>query len=246
MLTRAGYGPLRVALLTSRRAPGLDFLLHEQLAPKCGYRIVVGLASEPDSTALPELRAAGVPALTHDIHAFYRRRRARLSEFAVRRKYDAAAVRLLEPLGVELVVLSGYLHILTTPMLAEFPDRILNVHDSDLLRLGPGRAPAYRGLRATRDALLAGERETRSSVHLVTTEVDVGPLVARSAAFAVPEEIRRALREGDARAFKAGVWAQRERMMNECWGPLLAEAIERMADGWRPAAVGAAYAGAER
>jgi folate-dependent phosphoribosylglycinamide formyltransferase PurN len=223
-------GPIRVALLTSRRAPGLDYLLREQQQQGCRYEIVVGLASEPASAALAELQAAGVPALVHDIHALYRRRGARLSDFAVRRQYDAATVRLLEPLDVELVVLVGYLHILTASMLGAFPGRILNIHDSDLLRLGPGGVPEYRGLRATRDALLAGETETRSSIHLVTAEVDVGPVVARSAAFMVPEEIRRALQDGDARAFKAGAWAQRERMMTECWGPLLAGAIERVGE----------------
>jgi folate-dependent phosphoribosylglycinamide formyltransferase PurN len=197
---------------------------------------VVGIASDPASDALPELRAAGVPALTHDIRAFYRRRAARLSDFAVRREYDATTVQLLEPLGVELIVLSGYLHILTAPMLAEFPGRILNVHDSDLLCLGPGGVPAYRGLRATRDALLAGETETRSSVHLVTAEVDVGPVIVRSAAFRVEAEISRALRDRDARSFKAGAYAQRERMMQE-WGPLLVEAIERVGEP--------AYTGAE-
>jgi phosphoribosylglycinamide formyltransferase 1 len=238
MLTHPGHGPIRVALLTSRRAPGLDYLLRRQGEDGRRYEIVVGLASEPGSAAFPQLRAVGVPALIHDIRAFYRRRAARLSDFAVRREYDAATVQLLEPLDVELVVLCGYLHILTTPMLAAFPGRILNIHDSDLFRLGPGRVPQYRGLRATRDALLAGEAETRSSVHVVTAEVDVGPVVARSAAFMVPEEIRRALHDGDAGAFKAGAWAQRERMMNECWGPLLAEAIERVSEP--------AYAGAGR
>jgi hypothetical protein len=149
---------------------------------------------------------------------------------------------------VDLVVLCGYLHILTAPMLAAYPGRILNVHDADLTLTGPDGAPKYRGLHSTRDAILAGERETRTSVHLVTEEVDQGPVIARSAAYPVSPQaavlLSRLAREpgpeapdGPLHALKTIAWQQREWMMATCWGPLLSLAIERVITA-RPGAAG--------
>jgi len=218
---------LRVAILCSRRAPGLSHLLECDAGRM--WQLVVGVTSDPESEAPGLFQAAQIPALTHDIAAFYRARGARQSDLAVRQEYDRATLKLLRPFRPDLIVLSGYLHIVTAPLLGAFPERVINVHDSDLALVGHDGRPRYRGLRSTRDAIFAGEPETRSTVHLVTPEVDVGPLLVRSWAFPTHPLVADARSWGAADIPKAYAYAQREWMMRAAWGPLLARAIELFA-----------------
>jgi phosphoribosylglycinamide formyltransferase 1 len=132
-----------------------------------------------------------------------------------RKAFDAETAVMLR--GCDVVVLLGYLFVLTEPLLAAFPDRIFNVHDSDL--------PRYPGLHATRDAIYAGERETRSSVHVVTAELDAGPVIARSDAFPVAPFVHDAVAAGEHDIVRAYAYSHREWMMRSTWGVLAAEAV---------------------
>jgi phosphoribosylglycinamide formyltransferase-1 len=224
----ARRAPLRVAVLTSRRAPGLAHLLEHARRGEL-YDIVMVMTSDPDCAELARLREAGVPHTVRDLRAFYRARRARPTDLAVRREYDRATVRLLRRFRPELVVLSGYLHIVTAPLLAAYPNRVVNVHDSDLALLGPDGRPKYRGLHSTRDAVFAGEPETRCTAHLVTPEVDEGPPLVRSWAFPTHPLVDDARRWRARDILNAYAYAQREWMMRAAWGPLLARVIELFA-----------------
>lgn len=173
---------LNVAVLTSKRAPGIEALservrvacvMHRQ--PPCGRD---------------------------------------------RKSFDAETADLLRRFDVDAVLLLGYLYVITEPLLAAYPDRILNVHDSDL--------PRYPGLHATRDAIYAGERETRSSVHLVTPQLDGGPVIVRSEAFPVAPFVHEAVARGEHDIVRAYAYAQREWMMRSTWGTLAANAIEQV------------------
>jgi len=90
----------------------------------------------------------------------------------------------LEQQGVELVVLAGYMHLLTRPFLARFPERIVNVH--------PSLLPAFPGAHAIEDALAAGVATTGVTVHLVDEGIDTGPILWQEA---VPVEPRETLLE---------------------------------------------------
>lgn len=194
---------LRVALLCSRRAPGLSYVIEQDPGRGHEYDLVVGLTSDAASEALPLLHEAGVPALVHDLRAFYEARGARRADMALRRVFDARTRDQLASFRPDILVLSGYLHIVTAPLLAAYPQRIINVHDGDL--------PRYPGLHATRDAIRAGEPATVCTVHVVTAAVDAGPVLARSDPFLVGERHH---------------YVQREWMMREAWGPLIARAIQ--------------------
>lgn len=191
---------LTAALLCSRRAPGLDYLLEHRGGD---YELAAVVASDPACEALPLLRRAGVPAVVHDIRAFGTGR-------AVRPAFDAATREILTPYRPDVLVLSGYLHIVTAPLLAAYPGRIVNVHDADLSVTGPEGRPRYRGLHATRDALRAGETATCCTAHIVTADVDAGPILARSRPFPVAGRHH---------------YVQRELMMREAWGPLIEQAL---------------------
>jgi folate-dependent phosphoribosylglycinamide formyltransferase PurN len=221
--------PLRVALLTTTRAPGLDHLL--QRDPNRGrlYELAAVVATDPASDAVARAGASRVPTEIRDLRLFCDSRGGPIGDLGLRQEFDAETVRLLDPHRPDLVVLCGYLHVLTEPMLDRFPGRIINVHDADLRLTGEDGRPRYRGLRSTRDAVMAGEAETRSTVHLVTREVDVGPLLFRSEPFPVHALVDDARRWGATDILKAYAFAQREWMMRACWGPLLSRSIALMA-----------------
>jgi phosphoribosylglycinamide formyltransferase-1 len=86
----------------------------------------------------------------------------------------------LERHGVELVVLAGYMHLLTEPFLRRFPDRIVNVH--------PSLLPAFPGAHAITDALAAGVATTGVTVHFVDGGVDTGPVIAQQSLPVEPRE----------------------------------------------------------
>lgn len=217
--------PLAVAVLASRRAPGAAQLVAE--GQRRGWRVVAGLTSHPGSELMESL--GGLPVVVHDIAAFYAERGARTSDRAVRREYDRVTLELLAPYAPDVLVLCGYLYLVTDVLLDAFPGRVINVHDSDLLRVDSHGVPLYRGLHATREAILAGEAETRSTAHVVTAELDMGPVLARSESFPVHRLVRDALRWNATDILKAYAYAQREWMMRACWGTLLAEALDFLA-----------------
>ena len=88
------------------------------------------------------------------------------------RRYDRALVQLLEQYQPKLIVLAGFMRILTPHFIGAFAGRILNVH--------PSLLPKYRGLHTHRRALEAGEALHGVSVHFVTEELDGGPVVLQA------------------------------------------------------------------
>jgi phosphoribosylglycinamide formyltransferase-1 len=80
-------------------------------------------------------------------------------------------VRLLREAGVELVVLAGFMRVLKEPMLAAFPQRIINIH--------PSLLPKFPGIESWRQALAAGEKITGCSVHYVDAGIDSGEIIAQ-------------------------------------------------------------------
>jgi len=187
---------LNVAVLCSKRAPGLEALLQHR-----EFNVVCVMSTEAE---FPE---CGVPVLTHPMKGI------------ARRDYDTDTASILQALGIDAVICLGYLYILTEPMLSAFPDRIFNIHDADVSKR------CYPGLHATRDAIFAGERSTRSSAHVVTADVDAGPVVAVSREYPVSPLVRDALRWNATDIVRAYAYAHREWMMRDCWGDLAASAL---------------------
>jgi folate-dependent phosphoribosylglycinamide formyltransferase PurN len=217
--------PLRVALLTSRRAPGAADLL---AARGGGFELACVLATDEDFFDR-RFEAAGVPVVPNSIRRFYAWRHLGITNRTVRQAFDRRTVRLLAPHHPDLLLMSSYLYIATEPLLEAYSARIVNVHGSDLDRRGPDGRPLYPGLRAVRDAIRAGERETRATSHLVTGELDAGPILRRSRPYPVSPlavELRAAEAE---HALNAYAYAHQEWMLATAWGPLLLDAIARFA-----------------
>jgi folate-dependent phosphoribosylglycinamide formyltransferase PurN len=170
-------------------------------------------------------RAPGLEALRERVHVacVLDRQPPRTRD---RKDFDAETAAMLRPFDIDAVVLLGYLFIITDPLLSAFPGQIINIHDADLTLRNAGGGPRYPGLHATRDAIIAGERETRSCAHLVTPQLDAGPVIARSEAFPVAPFVHEAVARGENDIVRAYSFAQREWMMRSSWGALAAEALE--------------------
>jgi phosphoribosylglycinamide formyltransferase-1 len=106
-------------------------------------------------------------------------------DFADRPAYDAALIERLQRHGVQLIVLAGFMRILTPAFIAAFAGRILNVH--------PSLLPRHRGLHTHRRVLEAGDRVHGVSVHFVTEELDGGPVVIQSRIEVRPEDTEASL-----------------------------------------------------
>ena len=165
----------RIAVLVSGGGTNLQALIDAQQAGKLqGGEIVAVLSSRAGVYALERAAKAGIPGYV-----------VARKDFDSNRDMTVALVEKLQSLHVDLVVLAGFLHILTSEMVAAYPNAILNVHPA-LIPSFCGKG-AY-GLHVHEMALAYGVKVTGATVHLVTEEPDGGPIVLQKAV---------AVREGD-------------------------------------------------
>jgi len=227
----SGARPLRVAVLCSGRAPGLLHLLNRDPRRGAAYEVVCCVTSEDGFSERVDVERRGVPIVVHSIAGVGAAHGVKRTDRAVRAVYDRRTVEILDRYGADLVLLDGYLLVLTAPMLDAYDGRIVNLHHSDLSLRNRDGSVRYPGLRAVRDAILAGERETRASAHLVTAALDDGPVLLRSWPFAVPPVARWAHQHDAADVLKSAIWAHQEWMLREAWGPMMAAVLELAAVG---------------
>lgn len=221
--------PLRVAVLFSGGASAARYLLEEAPCRGTEYRLVAGFTDVPDAPGVSALRTAGVPVETNDLDAFYAERDTTHSDMRVRAAFDAETRSLLSPYDPDVLLLSGYMRLVTAPLIDAWP--AFNVHPGDLTVTRDGER-VYTGLDAVRDAVTAGEEATYSCVHLVTSDVDAGPEVVRSAAVPVHRALVDTLLERDAEnALRAYVEAHQEYQKWVADGPAVAAAVGLAADG---------------
>ena len=206
--------------------------LIEQAERSGTFTIAGVVTSEPDCRDLEQVAARRVPVVQHDIHAFYASRSARLTrDWQTRELYDEATLAILRGFEPDIVLLDGYLYLLTARVLDAFPNRLLNLHFSDLTMREADARPTFPGIRAVRDAIVAGECETFATVHLVNQEPDGGPPLLRSWAFPVSPLVSRARTWQAADMLKAYAYAHQEWMLRDASGPLLDAAVHLVTSG---------------
>ena len=222
-------GTLRILVFFSGGASGLRYLANED--PNYGekYEVVGAFTDVPDAPGVEFVRDSGIPLETNDLEAFYAERDTPTTDLDVREEFDAETREMIAPYEPDVVLLSGYMRILTAPVVSEYP--IVNVHPADLRVEDDEGERAYTGFDPVRDAVLAGEDETRSSVHLVTEDVDDGPLLVVSPPFRVEREMVETLREHSDEDLDAYIEAHQEWMKWGGDGPALAKTLELVADG---------------
>jgi phosphoribosylglycinamide formyltransferase-1 len=152
----------RAAILISGRGSNMVALAEAAAAPDYPAEIVLVLSNEPGAAGLETAAARGIPTVAIDHRPFGRDRAA----------HEAEVDKALRAHGAELVCLAGYLRLLSPLLVSLWSGRMLNIH--------PSLLPAYRGLHTHERVLAAGETRHGCSVHLVTEDLDSGPILAQA------------------------------------------------------------------
>ena len=218
--------------MCSHRAPGLMYLLNRSPDRGASFEIACVVTSEDTFDEEVRVERRGIPTLVHSIRRFCEARGASVyHDLETRRAYDAETARLLEPYFADLLLLDGYLYLVTKPLLNAFRDRTLNLHFSDLTLRNDDGTPRFPGIRAVRDALAAGCAETRATVHLVNECPDDGAPVVVSWPFAVSPLVSDLQAIGASNIFGSYVHAHQQWMMQAAAGPLMAAALRLVSSG---------------
>jgi phosphoribosylglycinamide formyltransferase-1 len=157
----------RVAILISGRGSNMVSLIEAARALDYPAEIVLVLSNRPDAAGLDRAREAGIPARAIDHRAY-----------PDRAGFDAALQRELEAAGIELIVLAGFMRILTDAFVEAWAGRMINIH--------PSLLPLFKGTHTHERALEAGVRLHGCTVHYVVPELDAGPIVAQAAVPVLP------------------------------------------------------------
>jgi len=186
-------GPLRLAVLISGSGSNLQALIDAiESGELQNAEIALVVSSRTDAYGLQR-------ALQHKLPAIYLPWRQKQ-----RTEGEAKLAALLHLFQVDLVVLAGWMHILSAAFLEQFPQRVINLHPALLPDAGTGKTyitsdgtpiPVFRGLHAVQQALNAGVKVTGSTVHYVTAEVDAGPVICREEVGIEPGDTEECLHE---------------------------------------------------
>ena len=158
-----------IGVLVSGQGTNLQALLDR------GLPVSAVASNRKDAYALIRARDAGVPTATFA-----------LSCHPDREERDLLMATWLEEHGVELVVLAGYMHLLTKPFLDRFPGRIVNTHSAPL--------PDFPGAHPIEDVLAAGVKETAATVHWVDEGMDTGSVIRAECVPVEPDDTVETLR----------------------------------------------------
>lgn len=160
-MTDTGRQAVAVGVLVSGNGTNLQSIIDRIESGELLARVACVISNKADAFALERARRHSIPAIHLD-HRQYQNREA----------YDAALVATLGTHGVELVVLAGFMRILTPVIIDAFPNRIMNIH--------PALLPAFPGLHAQQQALDYGVKVSGCTVHFVDAGCDTGPIIIQA------------------------------------------------------------------
>jgi len=161
-VTGSGQTARRIGVLISGRGSNLQALIDAIEQRRLDARIAVVISNRAEAEGLNRAAAAGIETLAISHRAY-----------SSRANFDAAVARELISRGVSLVCLAGFMRLIGAPLLDPFPNAILNIH--------PSLLPAFPGVDAQQQALDHGVKIAGATVHLVTADLDGGPIVMQAA-----------------------------------------------------------------
>ena len=152
----------KLGVLISGRGSNLQALIDAIAAGTLDARIAVVISNRAAAAGLERARSAGIETLTISHR-----------DFSSRDDFDKALAAALRERGVDVVCLAGFMRLIGQPMLDAFPNAILNIH--------PSLLPAFPGVDAQAQAIAHGVKVSGVTVHLVTGELDGGPIIMQAA-----------------------------------------------------------------
>ncbi len=154
---------LRVGVLASGRGTDFQSLVDARKRGELDVELAILVCNVPGAAVLDRARKAGVPAVVIDHRKFGKDREA----------FEREVAKALHDTRVDLVVLAGFMRLVTPYFVNEFPNRIINIH--------PSLLPSFPGAHAHRDALAAGVKVSGCTIHFVDGSVDAGPIILQKA-----------------------------------------------------------------
>ena len=162
-------GELKTAVLISGTGSNLKALINAVQNDGLKLNIVRVVSNREAAAGIGHADAAGIPVsvISH-------------KDFPDRQSHDAAVTEVLEQSQAELVILAGYMRILGEDFADQYAGRMINLH--------PSLLPLYKGLDTYNRVLEAGDKETGSSIHFVTTGLDSGPVISQIKIPVLPDD----------------------------------------------------------
>ncbi len=152
----------RLGVLVSGSGSNLQSIIDKLHSGPAAIEVAAAISDRPDAYGLKRARKAGIPAAVFPP-----------GDYRDRTGHDRAIADELEARGVDLVVLAGYMRVVTPALLKRFPQRVINLH--------PALLPAFPGVSGIEDALAYGVTITGVTVHFVDEGTDTGPIILQEA-----------------------------------------------------------------
>jgi phosphoribosylglycinamide formyltransferase 1 len=164
----------RIVILVSGRGSNAQAILQACAAEGWPARVVAVVSNRPGAAALDAAAQQGIATavVDHTLHAS-------------REAFDAALMQVIDGFDPDLVLLAGFMRILTDGFVQHYAGRLLNIH--------PSLLPAFAGLHTHRRAIEAGCKLAGATVHLVTPTLDHGPIIAQAVVPVHPGDTPQAL-----------------------------------------------------
>lgn len=159
--TAQRFANRRLGVLISGRGSNLQAIIDAIASRRLNAEIAVVISNRPDARGLQRAKQAGIEAVVVD--------HTDKARFPTREDYDRELIRVLKERQVSLVCLAGFMRLLTQAFLDAYPHAIVNIH--------PSLLPSFPGTNAQYQAWEHGVKWTGATVHLVTAELDGGPIV---------------------------------------------------------------------
>ncbi|MFD2366520.1 phosphoribosylglycinamide formyltransferase [Pseudoduganella sp. GCM10020061] len=156
-----------IVILISGRGSNMEAIVRAAQAEKWPARIAAVIANKPDAGGLAFAAQHGIPTAV-----------VSNKEFSTREAFDAELQKTIDKFAPDLVVLAGFMRILTAGFVEHYAGRMLNIH--------PSLLPKFPGLHTHEQALEAGETEHGATVHFVTAQLDHGPVLGQVAVPVLP------------------------------------------------------------
>ena len=161
--------PKRLVILVSGGGSNLQSLIDGCEGSEINATISAVISNNPEAGGLERAAKAGIPNVAIDHKAF-----------DSREAFDQALSELIDSFSPDLVILAGFMRILTAEFVAHYLGRMMNIH--------PSLLPAYPGLHTHRRAIEAGDKKAGATVHFVTPELDGGPSIIQAQVEIEPDD----------------------------------------------------------
>lgn len=246
---------MKVAFFFSGGATGLKTMIEENPILGKKYEIVCGLTDKPDCKGVGLAKDYKIPVVVVDYKKYVDQFPGKDMRKRRRETFYKDVCDIMENWDADIIMLSGFMKIITDPLLNLYENRIFNVHPADLSilsgprneRLDAGILSSfdvshimeinklqrkYKGEDAVTDAIINGEEFLKSTVHFATEKFDEGPIIVQSQKFVVDSErVKRLLKRREWRAIIDYGYELQERMKFEGDGPCIREALKLASEG---------------